>query len=483
MTTSPFSLAVIGAGASGLAAAIKARKAGLEVTIFEKAPELGGTWHYNRYPGLACDVPSYAYSFSFALNPDWTTTFASGREIHAYLKRVAAENGIDTLIRTSTEITEARLIDGRWHLRSANGDEGQFDGVVAAVGILHKPVYPDIAGLESFAGQALHTTEWNDDIPLDGKKVGIIGTGSTATQFVAAVIDRVEKLTVFQRTAQWIFPQGNEPVSEEQRAILRENPDELRSQYDFLNFQGNNKFAAAIIGKRKHTYDKLARMCLDHLENGVTDPELRAKLTPDYPVGCKRLVMNTEFYGAIQQPNAELVTEGIERVEPAGVRTTDGRLHELDLLILATGFDPFYFMGSTKVVGTNGVELSEAWADANEGYLGVTVPGFPNWFMIGGPNSPIGNFSWLLTAETQFDYILKLIDTIRNGKAQLVAPSSKATVDFNGELREAMGDTVWTSGCRSWYIDKNGNVASWPWTYERFVELMSEPNLDHFEFA
>lgn len=483
MALKPFSLAVIGAGASGLAAAIKARKAGLDVTVFEKAPELGGTWYYNRYPGLACDVPSYAYSYSFALNPEWTTTFACGSEIHAYLKRVAADEGIDSLIRFSTEISEARLLDGRWHLSSENGDEGIFDGVVAAVGILHKPVYPKIAGLESFAGRSLHTTEWSDDIPLDGKRVGIIGTGSTATQLTSAVIDRVEKLTVFQRTAQWIFPQGNEDVTEEQRAALRENPQELRSQYDYLNYQGNYKFASAVIGKRKHTYEKLKRMCIEHLEREVQDPELRAKLTPDYPVGCKRLVMNTEFYGAIQKPNAELVTEGIEKVEPEGIRTADERLHELDLLVLATGFDPFYFLGETKVYGADGLELSKAWEKATEGYLGVTVPGFPNWFMIGGPNSPIGNFSWLLTAETQMDYILKLIEKVRSGEATLIAPSVKATAAFNAELREAMGDTIWTSGCTSWYIDKNGNVASWPFTYERFVELMSEPDPEHFELA
>ena len=220
-----------------------------------------------------------------------------------------------------------------------------------------------------------------------------------------------------------------------------------------------------------------------HLEREVTDPELRAKLTPDYPVGCKRLVMNDTFYAAIQKPNVELVTDGIEQIEPAGVRTRDGRLHELDVLVLATGFDPFWFMGSTKVIGANGHALSDAWAEANLGYLGVTVPGFPNWFMIGGPNSPIGNFAWLLTAETQFDYILKLIDVIRQDKTKLVAPSQDATAEFNKALKEAMTDTVWTAGCRSWYIDKNGNVASWPWTYERFTELMREPDLTHFEVA
>jgi cation diffusion facilitator CzcD-associated flavoprotein CzcO len=479
-----FKLAIIGAGASGLMAAITARKHGIDdVTVFEKGADVGGTWFYNRYPGLACDVPSYAYSFSFALNPEWTTTFATGPEIHAYLKRLVTDAGLDERIRCSTEITEATLVDGKWHLHSPSGDEGIFDAVVSAVGILHKPIRPDIAGLDSFAGAMTHTAEWDESIVLDGKRVGIIGTGSTSTQLTIAIVDRVAKLSVFQRTPQWIFPQGNEEVLEEQKQAYRDNPESLKAEYDRLNYQGNYKFASAIVGQNKYAYAKLARLCEEHLEREVHDPELRAKLTPDYPVGCKRLVMSDKFYGAIQRPNAELVSEGIERIEPQGIRTKDGRLHELDVLVLATGFDPFYFLGGTEVTGRNGIKLSEAWAKASEGYLGVSVPDFPNWFMIGGPNSPLGNFSWLLTAEMQFAYILQLIDVLRSGKAKTVAPAPEHTAAFNAEIREAMQGTVWTAGCRSWYIDKNGNVASWPWTYDKFVELMKAPDLDKFEIA
>lgn len=477
-------VAVIGAGASGLQAAVKARQAGIEdVTVFEKAPDLGGTWYYNRYPGLACDVPSHAYRFSFAPNPDWSQTFAPGPEIQAYLKDVAKRFGIEPLIRFNSEIVEAELVGKQWRLTSSQGPEGLFDAVIAAVGILHKPVYPGIPGLDSFAGEALHTAQWRDDVVLDGRRVGIIGTGSTATQLVCAIVDRVSRLTVFQRTPQWIFPLANGPIPEEQKELFRSDPDLLKAEYERLNYEGNYKFAAAIVGQRPHAYAKLERLCKEHLENGVKDPELRAKLTPDYPVGCKRLVMSDQFYDAIQKPNAELVTEGIEYIEPGGIRTRDGALHELDVLVLATGFDPFYFFGSTRIVGKDGVELSEAWANAAEGYLGVSVPGFPNWFMIGGPNSPLGNFAWLLTAEMQCDFILKLIDLIRTERAALVAPSKAATDAFNDELKQAMRSTVWTAGCRSWYIDKNGNVASWPWSYDRFTELMKAPALDDFELA
>jgi cyclohexanone monooxygenase len=479
----PLTVAVIGAGASGLVSAIKAKAAGHRVTIFDKAPDLGGTWHYNRYPGLACDVPCNAYSFSFALNPEWTSTFASGPEIKGYLKRVAEQHGMLPLIRLSTEIIGAELVGTRWRLTSKKGVEGEFDAVIAAIGILHKPVYPDIAGLDTFAGATIHTAYWDDSIDLDNKRVGIIGTGSTSTQLTVAIVERVAKLSVFQRTAQWVFPQGNELVPEETKATYRSDPSALKAEYDRLNYQANYKFAAAVVGQNKRSYDKLSRLCHEHLEREVKDPVLRAKLTPDYPVGCKRLVMSDKFYGAIQQSNAELVTDPIERIEPRGIRTKDGRLHELDVLVLATGFDPFFFLGDTHVVGQGGRVLNEEWADAKEAYLGVSIPGFPNFFMIGGPNSPLGNFSWILTAETQCDFILKLLEVVRSGDARLIAPSKAATATFNSALKEAMSGTVWTAGCRSWYIDKKGNVASWPYSYERFVELMSAPNLDHFDVA
>jgi len=215
----------------------------------------------------------------------------------------------------------------------------------------------------------------------------------------------------------------------------------------------------------------------------VRDPVLRAKLTPDYKVGCKRMIMSDSFYEAIQQPNAEVVTDAIEAIVPEGVRTADGRVHELDVLVLATGFDTHRFMRPAKVVGRGGRSLDEAWAEANEGYLGVTIPGFPNWFMIGGPNSPIGNFSWLLTAENQFNYAMGLIDVLRSGNVTEIAPKPAAVKAFNEAVKAKMPDTIWATGCKSWYVDKNGNVASWPWTYEKFQADMKAPVLDDYEMA
>jgi len=479
-----FRVAIIGAGASGLMALIKMREAGFEdVTVFEKAPELGGTWYYNRYPGLTCDVPSLAYRYSFAPNPDWSHVCSPGPEIHAYLKRVAAEHQVEQFIKCSNEVTKADFIDGRWHIETVEGAQGAFDAVLAAAGVLHHPVYPDIPGLKDFSGPAMHTSEWDQNVTLDGKRVGIIGTGSTATQIVAAITSRVAQLSLFQRTAQWMLALPNPPISDEQKALFRDDPALLDAEYQRLSDDQNYKFAAAVVGENPSAYAALENACKANLEASVADPDLRARLTPNYPVGCKRLIMSDGFYAAIQRPNAELVTDGIERIETTGVRTTDGRLHELDVLVLATGFDTHRFFRPMQITGTDGRTLDEVWSESNQGYLGVTVPGFPNWFMIGGPNSPIGNFSWLLTAENQFGYALQLIDLLRNGNARQIAPTIEATQRFNAALKASMGKTVWAQGCSSWYIDKNGNVASWPWTYGKFIEDMRTPNLDDFELA
>lgn len=476
-------IAIIGAGASGLMALIRLREAGIEdVTVFEKAKDLGGTWLYNRYPGLTCDVPSHAYRYSFAPNPDWSQVYAPSAEIHAYLKNVAQEHDAERFIQYEREVTAARFEGGLWHVETNAGPEGAFDAVISAVGILHHPRIPDIPGLESFAGKAMHTSRWEEGLSLKGKRLGIIGTGSTATQITAATIGEVSQLTLFQRTAQWMIPLPNLPIPEEQRADYHARPEKLEEEFKALTYDATVKFARAIIGENPGAYAALEAGCKEYLAT-VKDPELRARLTPDYPVGCKRLIVNDRFYEAIQQPHAELVTDGIERIEPDGVRTKDGRLHELDVLALATGFDTHSFHRPMRVEGPEGRSLDETWKQANEGYKSVTVPGYPNWFMIGGPNSPIGNFSWLLTAEAQFGYILKLVELLRDGAATHIAPKREAARAFNEEVKRAMPKTVWAQGCDSWYIDKNGNVASWPWSYDRFAEEMRAPVLEDYELA
>jgi cation diffusion facilitator CzcD-associated flavoprotein CzcO len=475
-------IAVIGAGASGIMSVIKLRAIGqTDVQVFEKAADIGGTWRDNRYPGIACDVPSHLYRFSFAPNPDWTRVCASGAEILDYLQRVYAEFDIAPHVTFNTEVTEMDYRDGAWTLSTSTGTYGPFDALITAMGILRYPTMPNIVGLERFDGEAFHTARWRDDVELAGKRVGIIGTGSTATQIVSAIVDKVGKLSLFQRTPQWIMPLPNTEIPPEERERLRSDSALLEQRYADLGHEFNSKFAAAVVGRNPRVYEHMEQLCRENLESSVADPVLREKLRPNYKVGCKRLVMSDTFYSAITHPNADLVTDKIECIEPKGVRTVDGKLHELDVLVLATGYDAHSTLFPMKVTGRRGLTIDVAWKEANEAYLGVTIPGFPNFFMIGGPNSPIGNFSFLMTAERQCEYAVAMIEFLATSDVTAVAPKLDAMREFNDAVKTQMRETVWSSGCKSWYMDRNGNIASWPWTYEHFEQVMRRPDLTHFE--
>lgn len=472
-------IAVIGAGASGLIAAYRLAEAGYDdVVIYEKAAELGGTWRDNIYPGLSCDVPSHAYRLSFAPNPDWTHVCAPGQEIQDYFKKTARDLAIDRRIRFNEELLAARYFDHRWNLTTTSGDKGAFDVVVTATGVLHHPVYPKIEGLDDFTGDMFHSARWPERYEWRGKRIGIIGTGSTAIQLVSAMAEEAGSLSLFQRTAQWVFPQANGPISEEDKARYRQDPALLETDYRNLLEKMNATFAASLVGGNPRARQKIIAACKAYLAT-VADSDLRRRLTPDYAVGCKRLVMSDSFYEAMQKPRVDLVTSPIARAAPEGLETEDGTRHALDLLVLATGFNTHRFFRPMAVVGPGGLTIDAAWADRNRGYNTVTVPGFPNWFMIGGPASPIGNFSWLLTAETQFAYILQLIDRLRDGIAE-IEPREEAVQRFEKRMAEQIPNTVWATGCSSWYIDPKGRVASWPWTFQKFTEVLETPDWDDF---
>ncbi|MCA6285477.1 NAD(P)/FAD-dependent oxidoreductase [Phenylobacterium sp.] len=476
-------IAVIGAGAGGIATAIRLRERGVsDVVIFEKAGEPGGTWRDNTYPGITCDVPSHLYRFSFAPNPDWSHKYSPGPEIQAYMRKVAADYGVEARIRFNSEVLSAAWRDGAWEIVTNQGPQGRFDAVITAVGILHHPALPDIEGLGDFAGAAFHTARWDHSIPLEGKRIGVIGTGSTAIQVVPAIVDRAAKVSLFQRTPQWILPEPNLPIAEEKRAAYRADPALLADQYDHLAQAFNGAFCAAVAGEAPDVYARMAQACLDNL-NTVADPELRARLTPDYRMGCKRLIVSSLFYPAIQRLDAELVTDGISRIEAGGVWTVDGRLHELDILVLATGFDAHHPFGDMRITGRSGRPLSETWAKGNVTYRGVTVPDLPNWFMLGGPNSPLGNFSFLMTAERQLDYVLQLVGLLLAGRAREITPREEPTQAWTQALKDKLAGSIWASGCRSWYFDAHGNVATYPWSYETFEAEMKAPVLEDYALS
>ena len=369
--------AVIGAGMAGILSAIKLTEAGYtDFTVYEKADRPGGTWRENTYPGLACDVPSHLYSYSFALTPEWTHRYSPGPEIQAYFERIAREHDLEARTRYGDEVTRCEFLDGRWRLTTASGHRDDVDVVMAATGVLHHPNIPAFEGLERFEGAAFHSSRWDHRVALDGARVGVIGTGSTATQIVGAVVDDVAHLTLFQRTAQWIMPQENPPYSDDERREFRDDPQSLRGLHDHLCEQFD-VFANAIVNAESPEMRLVERLCKEHLEEAVHDPALRERLRPDYRAACKRLVVSGRFYEAIQRPNAELVTEPIERAEPGGVRTRDGALHELDVLVLATGFQAHAFMRPMEVIGRDGHTFErrvEAAADGVPVHLDPPLP-------------------------------------------------------------------------------------------------------------
>lgn len=469
--------AIIGAGMSGILAAIKLREAGLDFTVFEKAEKVGGTWRENTYPGIACDVPSHLYSYSFELNPDWTYVSSPGSEIQAYFEGVAERYALADSIRFGEPVVRCEWQGEQWEVESGSGFTDHFDWVIAATGILHHPKLPDIEGRERFRGASFHSAQWDHSIPLDGKRIGVIGTGSSGIQITGALAPRSQKFSLFQRTAQWVVPTEQVAYTDAERAGFRSDPVKLQALHDELDASFHEGFATAVLDGKSELFDGIQKACTDHLENEVKDPGLREKLMPDYTPACKRLVISHNFYDSIQHPNAALVTDDIAGIEPEGVRTADGTLHELDVLVFATGFHVDRFMRPMGIRGENGIALDDVWKDRPSAYMSVNVPHFPNFFMLNGPNSPVGNFSLIRTAEMQFEYMMKLVERVQKGELDRAMPTEAAAQAFEEERTEAAKNTVWASGCRSWYLDDRGIPFAWPFPFKRFTAEMAEPRV------
>ena len=472
--------AVIGAGMAGILTAVKLQESGVtDFTVYEKAERFGGTWRENTYPGLSCDVPSHLYCYSFALNPDWSHVMSPGPEILDYFESVAERYGVAKYTRFGDEVIRCEFTDGRWHLSTASGHEDVVDVVIAATGVLHHPRYPDIEGLDAFEGATFHSARWDHSVSLDGARIGIVGTGSTAVQIVAAVTDRTAHLSLFQRTAQWIMPAPNPAYTDEELAAFHE-PGALEKHHAELS-ELFDLFSGAVVDVNSNGIKFIEEACRKNLEENVHDPELRERLRPDYRAACKRLIVSEGFYDAIQRPHAELVTDAIERVEPGGVRTADGRLHELDVLVLATGFKVDAFVRPIRVTGRGGVRLDDVWAKRPEAYLAISVPEFPNFFMLNGPNGPVGNFSLIEVAELQLGYIMQLVDRLGPEGGREISATAEALAGFEAERIEASKNTVWATGCNSWYLDDRGVPAAWPWPFKRFRQEMVAPNWEAYE--
>ena len=473
---------IIGAGLSGIMSVIALERAGYRnIALYEKAEGFGGTWRYNTYPGVGCDVPSHVYSYSFAPNPDWSRVFSPGDEILAYIEQVAERYRVAQRVHFGEEVTRCTYADKRWQIETSKGRSDKADVLIAATGVTHHPRLPELKGIESFQGAAFHTARWDHSVALDGKRIGVIGTGSTAVQLVAALQARAQQLTLFQRTPQWIMPQENQPYDDATRAQFRDQPELMQKHREHLFKRFAMNFSDAVIDVNSPGLQVIEQVSRTHLESAVSDPLLREKLRPSYRAACKRLIISSQFYPAIQQPNAELVVEGIERVEPNGIRTRDGRLHELDVLVYATGFRTDQFIRPTEVRGRSGARLDEVWGGSPTAYLSVAVPDFPNFFLLNGPSSPVGNFSLIEVAELQMRYALQLVEKLRTGECSEICVSATAADSFEAERVEATKNTVWVTGCKSWYLDDRGVPASWPWSLERFRSVMQAPDFSAFE--
>jgi len=484
VTGRPLRTVIIGAGMAGVAAAIKLREAGHDdLVVYEKGDSVGGTWRENTYPGIACDLPAHLYTYSFAPNPEWSHTFAPGAEIRAYFERVARDRRVERNIVFGAEVSTLEWADGRWHVELLDGRCDKADVVIAATGVLHHPAYPDIDGLGDFEGPVFHSARWDHTVAIDGARVGVVGTGSSAVQIVSAIVGRVGELHLFQRTPQWIMPLQNSVTSDDDKARYRTDPELLPKLREELSASFVENFANAVVDADSPTAKLMEDLCRAHLETDVTDPELRKRLRPTYRAACKRLVVSPDFYVAIQRPNAHLVTEPIERVEAGGVRTADGSLHGLDLIVLATGFRVDRFLRPIEVIGRAGTRVDDVWGRRPSAYLSVSIPEFPNLFLVNGPNGPVGNFSLIDVAELQIDYILQLMSLLRGGGCAEISAAASAAERVEAERVEAAKRTIWVTGCRSWYLDDRGVPAAWPWTMERFREVMAAPVLADFDLV
>ncbi|MDP6978478.1 MAG: NAD(P)/FAD-dependent oxidoreductase [Myxococcota bacterium] len=474
-------IAIIGAGMSGIASVVKLREAGYtDLTVYEKTDRVGGTWRENTYPGLSCDVPSYWYSFTFAPNPDWSHRFSYGPEIQAYMEKTARDFGVTDIVQFNTPVTDLVYEAPRWRLTTGNGDEEIYDIVISATGVLHHPVMPDIPGLDDFEGDSFHSARWDHSCSLEGKRVGVIGTGSTAAQIVGAIADEVEHLSVFQRTAQWMVPLSQKAYSEPWKRTLRTFPFLHKLLYSFYYVLMTRGIGGAVLGDPK-SQQRIQDMCEKNLHDHVKDPELLEKLTPDYKAACKRLVLCSDFYPAITRDTTELVTEGIEHIDASGIVTADGRHHDLDVLVVATGFDPTRFILPTRVVGEGGVDLEKLWDDMPRAHRAMSVPAFPNLWMIEGPTGPIGNLSLITISEWQIGYVIQCLDEMKRQGLEAIAPKQEAFDVYNAAMREAVPNTIWvTGGCNSWYLDKTGLPNLYPWSASRFRKEMKRPDFSEY---
>lgn len=465
---------VVGAGMSGLCMTWHLKRAGIsDIVVLEKGHQIGGTWRDNTYPGLACDVPSRFYQFSFAPNPKWSRVFSPGQEIFDYLHTVAIEHHLLDHIRFGTEVASMSWTGAEWEVVTTKDVVHHADFVICSTGILHHPHVPALPGLDDFEGASFHSARWDHTVPLRGQRVGVIGTGSTGVQIVSELAGVASEVVLFQRSPHWVLTVPNPSYRAGARAAHRAAP--RLGLIGYLGYRTLFEVAAGGLirpGLRRRAVTELLRRSLAT----VRDPQLRTALTPDYAPMCRRLIFSPSFYDAVQRDDVRLVTARIDTIEATGVRA-GGESHALDVLVLATGFDAHAYMRPATVNGRGDTTIDEQWRDGPRALLGIAVPGFPNFFMTMGPHSPVGNYSLTAIAEAQATHITAWIRRWAAGEFDTVEPDERATATHNAAMRDAMPGTVWASGCSSWYLGADGLPELWPWTPARYRRVLAKPKL------
>ena len=465
MNTTHFDQLIIGAGFAGICAAIQLKKAGFNnFIILERGSHLGGTWRDNNYPGAACDVESHLYSFSFEPNPNWSRQFGPQQEILNYMDHCAEKYGINPNIQLNTTVEKLVFDEANstWQVICNNGKTYTAQTVISCSGGLSQPSLPDIKGIADFKGKKFHSAQWDHNYDLANKTVGVIGTGASAIQIVPEIAPVVKELQLFQRTPPWILPKSDKAISGFRRSMYNALPF-TRSFYRWRLYWFHE--VAALGFTRRPGILKLAsKVSALYLKRSVKDEALRKKLLPTYTMGCKRVLLTNDYYPALQRKNVSVITDHIQEINATGIKTVDGKQHELDAIIFATGFYAAEGVVMFEVQGKKGLSLNEAWKDGAEAYLGTSVSGFPNLFLVVGPNTGLGHSSMILMIEAQVNYILDAVRLMKEKQLRSVDVKKETQIAFNTDLQQKLSRTVWQSGgCVSWYQTKSGkNVTLWP---------------------
>jgi cation diffusion facilitator CzcD-associated flavoprotein CzcO len=473
---------IVGAGFAGIGAAIRLKQRGIhDLVLLERAEDVGGTWQANTYPGCQCDIPSHLYSYSFALNPDWSRTYSLQPEIWAYLRRVAREHDVERHLRLGCEVRAARWEQSsqRWLLETADS-EIRGDLLIVGVGQLAEPKLPQIEGIERFAGTMMHSARWESARSLAGKRVAVVGTGASGIQIVPRIQPEVQRLLVFQRTPAWVLPHRDRPISMLERRLYRAFPAAQRAARAF-DYARQELLVPFLMHPRLGSIPQ--RVALQNLRSQVPDAELRAKLTPPYRIGCKRILLSSEYLPTLQQPNVELVTDPVRAITEKGVLTADGREHELDTIIFATGFHVTEMPLGNWLHARDGRALQEHWQGSPQAYLGTTVAGCPNMFVLVGPNTGLGHNSIVFMIESQLRYVMGCIGHMERTCAATFEVREQVQREFNEEIQRHLAGSVWnTGGCASWYIDVNGkNTVIWPGSTWPYRQRLRRFDPEHYE--